>query len=315
MKQAVKNIPKRKIESVKEISDLMKSKKTILIADISGIPGSQFQSISKKLRGKAIVKVPKRNLLYRAIELSGKKEILNLKEKISKTNLNSYDINDIKNKINRMDDIEKRLNDVELEAKTLQGINSEDANKISKLNEKINSLNELKKDFDNIKKRIDLLNAEEIKKQIENLGKQLDKLESLKEGKDIEKRKVKELTEKIENLSKQLNKFEFLNERKTKELTEKIVFDNLKKFAKVVDEKFPELLTKKDISKIDAKIKMLFTEIESVRRKIDSEIYGKKPEYNKESEYNKNFGHQFTKIDKSSNKLIKKEPKEPIIIE
>jgi len=98
MKQAVKNIPKRKIESVKEISDLMKSKKTILIADISGIPGSQFQSISKKLRGKAIVKVPKRNLLYRAIELSGKKEILNLKEKINGavailfSDLDAYDL-------------------------------------------------------------------------------------------------------------------------------------------------------------------------------------------------------------------------------
>jgi len=98
MKQAVKNIPKRKIDAVKEISDLMKSKKTILVADISGIPGSQFQSISKKLRGKAIVKVPKRNLLYRAIELSGKKEILNLKEKINGavailfSDLDAYDL-------------------------------------------------------------------------------------------------------------------------------------------------------------------------------------------------------------------------------
>lgn len=98
MKQAVKNIPKRKIAAVKELSDLMKSKKTILIADISGIPGSQFQSISKKLRGKAIVKVPKRNLLYRAIELSGKKEILNLKEKIEGavavlfSDLDAYDL-------------------------------------------------------------------------------------------------------------------------------------------------------------------------------------------------------------------------------
>lgn len=81
-KQAVANIPEKKIKAVEELVNLIKTKRTILIADIGNIPGSQFQEISKKLRGKAIVKVPKKNLLFRAIEVSGKKEIIKLEEKI-----------------------------------------------------------------------------------------------------------------------------------------------------------------------------------------------------------------------------------------
>ena len=61
------NIPKKKIETVKELVDLIKTKKTILIADVSNIPCSQYQSIGKKLRGKAIIRVPKRNLFLRAL--------------------------------------------------------------------------------------------------------------------------------------------------------------------------------------------------------------------------------------------------------
>lgn len=97
-KTAVENIPKKKLNAVKELVDLFNSKRTILIADISSIPGSQFQSISKKLRGKAIVKVPKKNLFYRAIEESKKTEALKLKEKIDGavailfSDLESYDL-------------------------------------------------------------------------------------------------------------------------------------------------------------------------------------------------------------------------------
>lgn len=81
-KQVVEIIPQKKLNIVKELVELINSKKTILMVDISGMPGSQFQSISKKLRGKAIVKVPKRNLFYRAIENSGKKVALDIKNEI-----------------------------------------------------------------------------------------------------------------------------------------------------------------------------------------------------------------------------------------
>jgi large subunit ribosomal protein L10 len=81
MKTVVENIPQIKINIVKELVDLLKAKRTVLIADIGNIPGSQFQQISKKLRGKALVKVPKKNLFERAIDDFGKKELIGLKEK------------------------------------------------------------------------------------------------------------------------------------------------------------------------------------------------------------------------------------------
>ncbi|NCN86416.1 50S ribosomal protein L10 [archaeon] len=97
-KQVVENIPKKKLNAVKELIELISSHKTILVADIGSIPGSQFQSISKKLRGKAIVKVPKRNLFFRAVEQAGKKEALGLKDQIDGavavlfSNLDSYEL-------------------------------------------------------------------------------------------------------------------------------------------------------------------------------------------------------------------------------
>jgi large subunit ribosomal protein L10 len=78
--KAVENIPKKKVEIVKELVNLIENKRTILIADISNIPGSQFQQISKKLRKKAIVKVPKKNLFFRALDNSKKKTRGGLKE-------------------------------------------------------------------------------------------------------------------------------------------------------------------------------------------------------------------------------------------
>src|SRR6056297_17304 len=78
--KAVENIQKKKIEAVKELVDLIDNKRTVLIADISNIPGSQFQQISKKLRGKAIVKVPKKNLFFRALDNAKKKIVKDLKK-------------------------------------------------------------------------------------------------------------------------------------------------------------------------------------------------------------------------------------------
>ncbi len=98
MKTVVENIPEKKIKIVKELVELMKGKRTILVADIGNIPGSQFQQISKKLRGKAIVKVPKRNLFKRAVDESGKQELKDLEEKfvgataLLFSDLDSYDL-------------------------------------------------------------------------------------------------------------------------------------------------------------------------------------------------------------------------------
>lgn len=69
---------------VEELLDLFKKHKTILIASIKNIPGSQFQEITKKLREKAIVKVPKKNLVFKAIDSSKDAEIKKIEEKIER---------------------------------------------------------------------------------------------------------------------------------------------------------------------------------------------------------------------------------------
>ena len=47
------HVSKKKIQSVKELSELLKGNRTRLIASIKNIPASQFQEISKKLRRKS----------------------------------------------------------------------------------------------------------------------------------------------------------------------------------------------------------------------------------------------------------------------
>jgi large subunit ribosomal protein L10 len=78
----IAHVSEDKKKVVENLIDLINNKKTILIASIKNIPGSQFQEISKKLRGKAIVKVPKKNLIFRALDNSSNEVIKKLKEKI-----------------------------------------------------------------------------------------------------------------------------------------------------------------------------------------------------------------------------------------
>jgi len=80
-KQTTKSkVSQKKLKSVAELSKLAKEKKTILIASIKNLPASQFQEICKSLRGKAIVKVPKKSITIRALEHY--KEIEDLKQRI-----------------------------------------------------------------------------------------------------------------------------------------------------------------------------------------------------------------------------------------
>jgi large subunit ribosomal protein L10 len=77
------HVSEKKKGTVAELSKLLKEKKTLLIASIKNIPGSQFQEIVKKMRGKAVVKVPKKNLMLKAIDSSKDEEIKKVKEKIT----------------------------------------------------------------------------------------------------------------------------------------------------------------------------------------------------------------------------------------
>jgi large subunit ribosomal protein L10 len=76
-------IPEKKKKAISELSKLIQEKKTILVVSIKNIPGSQFQEIVKKLRGKAIVKVPKKNLIIKALDSSKEQEIKKVKESIT----------------------------------------------------------------------------------------------------------------------------------------------------------------------------------------------------------------------------------------
>ena len=76
------HVSEEKKKLVAELSNLIKNKKTILIASIKDIPSSQYQEIVKKLRGKAIVKVPKKNITFRALDSSGNEAVKKLKDHI-----------------------------------------------------------------------------------------------------------------------------------------------------------------------------------------------------------------------------------------
>lgn len=75
-------VSEKKKAIVSELENLMKTKRTMLFASISGIPGSQYQEIVKMLRGKAIAKVPRKSMILRAIDSSEFGEIKNMKNQI-----------------------------------------------------------------------------------------------------------------------------------------------------------------------------------------------------------------------------------------
>src|SRR3989338_3654211 len=77
-----RKISEFKLKAVNEFENLVKNKRTILVSSIKNIPASQVQEISKKLRGKAIVKVPKKNLIFMGLDFSKDKEIEKLRDNI-----------------------------------------------------------------------------------------------------------------------------------------------------------------------------------------------------------------------------------------
>lgn len=76
------HVSKKKLEAVKQLSELLKTSKTVLVASIKSMPAAQFQLVNKKLRDKAVIKVPKKNLIYRVIDFSNNEILKKLKENI-----------------------------------------------------------------------------------------------------------------------------------------------------------------------------------------------------------------------------------------
>ncbi len=65
------------------LSKEMKNSKTVLVVSTKNLPSSQFHSIKKNLRGKADIRVAKKSLMIRAISLTEKGALQNLKEYIT----------------------------------------------------------------------------------------------------------------------------------------------------------------------------------------------------------------------------------------
>ncbi len=85
MKERTKQIPQKKIKRVSELLDTIKNKKIILLASVKNIPASEYQKIIKKIRNKAIVKFPKKSVLFRAIDSSGDEIVKKRKDHIGES--------------------------------------------------------------------------------------------------------------------------------------------------------------------------------------------------------------------------------------
>ncbi len=85
MTKRTKKIPEKKLKEVANLAELVKNKKTLVIVSIKNIPASQYQEIVKILRGKAVVKVPKKSIIFRALDKSGNEAVKKIKEYIKES--------------------------------------------------------------------------------------------------------------------------------------------------------------------------------------------------------------------------------------
>lgn len=75
-------VSESKKQIVKDLINLMKRNRTIMITSSRGLPGRQFNEIKKKLRGMAELRVAKKSALTKAIEGVEKGGVQNLKQHI-----------------------------------------------------------------------------------------------------------------------------------------------------------------------------------------------------------------------------------------
>lgn len=72
-------IPKAKLEAVKKLAEEIKSRMTVMLISIKGLPSAQLQKVKKDLRGKAQVRVAKKNVIIRALDATGIPELESFK--------------------------------------------------------------------------------------------------------------------------------------------------------------------------------------------------------------------------------------------
>lgn len=100
-KKFEREIPEKKLRTVVEIVKLIKESKSIVIVSIKNLPTSQFQLIKKKLRGNAVIRVVKKNIILKAIDESKGLKLQEFKQYIKEdtalifSNLDTFELSAI----------------------------------------------------------------------------------------------------------------------------------------------------------------------------------------------------------------------------
>lgn len=66
-------VSNKKIKMLEELVKLITGHNTLVISSLKGMPSAQFQKIRKKMRGSAIIRVIKKNIMARAMDEASKK--------------------------------------------------------------------------------------------------------------------------------------------------------------------------------------------------------------------------------------------------
>ncbi len=294
-----------KSELLNEIEEKIKSLEIGSLKEKLSLLSEELNSLKSKMSANGESQIPSGEI-EKIESLENKINELEKKMENVSTAGNVQYINDIENLKSEIENIKKDRSVEEMKAEienirrelgesvknpsfnsdieTLKASVEKISNDLKKIESKYDEshVEELKSDVENEKK-----NVEQMRLSIDELRNELEKVKNDinarlngntdKNYKELEK-SVKNIEEKvviIEKLSERVLKIEnkmnsFADEEKVKEISEKYILENLEKFAKVVDDKFPDLLTKKDMAVINAKLKMLFSEIEAIRRNINA---------------------------------------------
>jgi len=79
-----RKVPEYKKKQVEDLAKLIEKSKTFMIVSTKGLPSRQFQSIRKKLRGKAKIIVAKKTIIQKAIEKFKKGNLNRIKELVDR---------------------------------------------------------------------------------------------------------------------------------------------------------------------------------------------------------------------------------------
>lgn len=77
---ATMRVQKWKINEVNELADLIEKHKVVAVFKLTGLRANLIHEIRKKLRGTAIIRVAKKTLFIKAVEKTGKRELVKLIE-------------------------------------------------------------------------------------------------------------------------------------------------------------------------------------------------------------------------------------------